>query len=514
MRTHKAYLGLLGLVLLLTGQAIYFLLPDESFLLFAIHTALGTVCVVGFLFSGGISLLREQSSEKQFKRRRNAFIQAAILLIAVAVSGMVLKRHELFEYDSTFQKVFSLAPETTEILKNLPGKLTIRAFFLGGVISDSKVRKLLEQFEDKGVQIVMIDPEKDLTSLERFGITQAESLHFTLHMPSGEDRTAKIAHVAGEDDLDRILKKLIRSGSRLVLFTKGHGEPSIDDKSEAGYLFFKEALEGENLNIQGVSLSSIPKIPDDARLLIVAAPKEEFPAEERKIVADYIAKGGSVVLFQEPRASREAALLARLFGIEIGQGVIVELLPGGQGLGVQPRISDFSKMSSITRGFTRSVLFTTASSVKRAPGADERAVQELGFTGMSGWEETNLELLFSSAPQAAKDLGDTPGPVPVAAANDGSIGVQRFKGRAVAFGDADFVSNLHLRELANRDFVLNAVNWALGEEVSPGARARSLTLTTERLSSEQLSKLFLFGAIILPEIFALFGLYLAYRRSR
>src|SRR5262249_48146141 len=152
-----------------------------------------------------------------------------------------------------------------------------------------------------------------------------------------------------------------------------------------------------------------------------------------------------------------------------------------------------------------SVLFTTVSSVRRLPEADARAVQELALTSASSWAETNLELLFSSTPQAAKEANDIPGPVSVAAAAEGSTGTPHLKGRIVVFGDADFVSNTNLRELANRDFVLNAVEWAIGDELATGARARTLRLTTRKLTPEELSRIFLFGAILLPECFAVLG---------
>ncbi len=510
----KTFIGFLGVLFLVAGQLIYFTLPDGAFLLFAGHTIVGAACLMIFLFGGGVALLRQRSENRASPKLRSSMVRLILLVAVAVVINLILYRNEVFEYDSTAKKVYSLAPETVELLQNLPGPLRIRAFFLGGVVTDPKARKLLSELSHRGAEVTMFDPEKDLLSLERYGITQSETLHFSLELPSGETRTVKLSHTLGEDDVAGALKKLRRTGSRLVLVSKGHGEASIDDKAEGGYLFLREALEGENLEVRGVAIGAAPELPAETSALIISAPKEEFSEAERRVVADYLSKGGNLLLFHEARTSREVPMLARLFGIQTGEDLVVEPLPAEQGLGVQPKLTDFSRLNPITRSFTRSAIFTTASSVRKLKEADPRAVQELAFSAPSAWAEMNLTEVFSSTPQAAKQADDLPGPVSLAAAAEGSTGGPKLKGRAVVFGDADFVSNVHLRELANRDLVLNAVTWAMGEEPPAGGRARTLQLTTRKLSSEELGRIFLVGAILVPEFFALIGLFIAYRRSR
>jgi len=506
----KKLIGTLGLLFFVVGQLIYFLLPGEVFALFVSHIVLGSICLVTFFFSGGFTLGELRS--RSLARKRASIFTVILSTAAFLILLFVLERGEIFEYDSTQKKIYSFSEEAEAIFKELPGELTIRAFYLGGTVEDEKVRRLLRGAERRGVKVEILDPERDLSALERFGVTQAETLHFTLKMPSGELRTAKGARLSSEESFLQILKKVLRKDSPLILFSKGHGEPSIEEKLEQGFLFLKEALEGENFEVKSIALQNEERI--DARLLVIAAPKEEFLERERKLVVDYLSRGGSILLLNESRTTREIYALSKLFGIIVEENIIVEPLPGGQGLGVQPRVSDFSPSSPVTRGFSRSVVLTTASSVEKGQNVDERAVKELAYSSPGSWAESNLPLLFSSTPQAARgEPGDRNGPVPVAAAFDGSVQGQRLRGRAVVIGDADFVTNLHIREVANRDFVLNAVNWLIGEEISSLSRARTLAMSTEKLSAQNRDRIFLIGAIIIPEIFAALGLFFLYRRG-
>ena len=271
----KTFLGYLGILFIVAGQLTYFLLPDGAFYLFAGHTILGTLCLLVFLLSGGITLVRERSANRASPKIRASVLRLILLFGAVAAINLGVYRHEIFQYDATAQKVYSLAPETEELVKSLPGKLRIRAFFLGGFVTDPKVRKLLEELQRRGAELSMFDPEKDLISLERYGITQSETLHLSLELPNAETRTVKLSHSLGEEALVGALKKLARTGSRLILVSKGHGEPSLEDKTENGYLFFREALEGENLEVRGVALGAAPALPDETKLLIISAPRDE-----------------------------------------------------------------------------------------------------------------------------------------------------------------------------------------------------------------------------------------------
>jgi hypothetical protein len=499
----RAFLGYAGCLFLLIGQLIYFTLPSLSPLLFILHMVLGTLALLAFLVTGGARAIGD------FNRRVfSSMLSVSLFFAATLILLLLFGRRELFVYDSTASRVYSLSEETKTLLGNLPGELKVRAFYLGGQIEDRKLNRLLREIRRYVTDVQVVDPEKNLLELERYGVTQSETLHLSLTLPDGTQRSAKGVSVTGEEAFLQVLKKVLRKDSPLIAFTKSSGEPSIEDKLEKGYLFAKEALEGEGYRV--VATSS--EVPEGTGLLIVAAPSEPFTEEMRRSIVRFLSRGGSIFLLNEVRRGGEVRGLSRLFGIEPGDNLIIELMPQG-GMGVQPRITEFSAASSITRGFNRPVILSTATSVSRT--GDERNVKELAFTSQSSWAETNLSLLLGqAAPVAALEPEDIRGPVPVMTVYDGSVGAPKLPGRAAVIGDAEFISNQHLGSVGNRDLFLNTVAWLLGEDRQQQPRVRTLAQSRERLSAEDRDRIFLMGAIFLPELLILLGLVILYRRGR
>ena len=502
---------LLGLLFLGVSQILSFVIPTAPKAIFYLHVAVGSVLFAYAVTQGGVQFLREQGSFRQSKRRNGAVLRITLSTVVVLLVVALFSRKELFQFDLTAGKIHTLSGETRGLIAELPGKLVIRAFYLGGIIPDEMIRAELQEFAKAGVQVEMIDPETDLLLLEQYGITQQETLHFSLTLPSGESRIARVAHVRSEEQIDTVLRKLIRSGPRIVVYSIGHGEPSLEEKFEKGALFFKETLEGENLQVQGLSLSSIQRLSDDVRMLVINAPIEGFSDGERKVVAEYMSRGGSLLLLNEPRTSREIAGMVKPFGIEIGDDFIVEPLPNGS-LGMEMRLSEFSNRSPVTRGFTKSAILTGAGSVSLAANADERASAILASTSPSAWAERNLAQLFSSNPQASRGLEDLSGPVPVAVSFDGRLSTGKVKPRIIVFGDSDFIANAHLRALANGELLLSATSWLLGDGEKEVPRNRSMKTTAVKLGYEERQSIILFGGILLPEVLALVALTLWYRR--
>jgi hypothetical protein len=504
--------GVLGILCFGVSQVIYFFLPSAPFPIFVAHLAFAVVLIGLFFIRGGLELFKTTLELRDRSRRIKSSLRVLfVILIAIFLNALLMKK-ELFEFDSTNQKIHSLSNETKELLNKLPGKLFIHAFYLGGVIPDEVIRAQLKALEKAGVEVSMVDPEAEPLSLEKYGVTQQETLHFSLTTSTGEQRVARAAHLKSEEQLNLILKKLVRSDSRVVLYSTGHGEPALEDKLEKGALFFKEALEGENLEVKGISLGSISKVDANVSILIIAAPRDNFSEGERRTVAEYIARGGSLILFNEPRLAQEVSLLAKPFGIEVGEDIILEPSPN-TGLGIETRVLEFSKDSPITRVFTRGVSLTGSSSVRRSTEADPKLVKELAFSSNRSWAEKNLDLLLSSNPVAARDLEDLPGPVSVAASFDGTLNNSRLKSKVVVFGDSDFIRNAHLRELANAELVLNSINWILGEDLSLQISSRSMTKTATKLTYEERSKITLIGGIFIPELLILVSIAIWYRRG-
>src|SRR5581483_7605085 len=72
-------------------------------------------------------------------------------------------------------------------------------------------------------------------------------------------------------------------------FLQGHGEPSLDDTSQAGYSKFASILQANYVDVQPLHLSGENDVPADCNLLVIAGPQQTIPEEK---INRYLSEGG------------------------------------------------------------------------------------------------------------------------------------------------------------------------------------------------------------------------------
>jgi ABC-type uncharacterized transport system involved in gliding motility auxiliary subunit len=292
---------------------------------------------------------------------------------------------------------------------------------------------------------------------------------------------------------------------------------------------FAAALSDEHVTVEGLLLAQTGSVPQDAAAVFVAAPARPIPQAERDAIIKYANEGGRLVLLANPedRDSDDIRSIAQAFGITVGDDVILDeqlRLFAGPQVAVQFLAQQFSP-HAITTGMTGAepLVFTFASSVV-APKASEGGANyvELIKSGKTSWAEKNLSALFDPAgATAARDPSDLTGPVSIAVAMERPVSTaggakeeDAFKKmtRVVVFGDATWAQNGNLTTMGNRDLVLNAVNWALGEEGGVAIGPKSIRASVAPIPQATFNVI-LALSFLGPELILLFGLFVWWRRK-
>ncbi|MCC6952514.1 MAG: Gldg family protein [Deltaproteobacteria bacterium] len=514
-RSKRSLLGLTGLVFLVFGGIVALFSPLGSTWPAFLELGIGVALIVSFLFAGGARSLGGTFAGGIARQRLFESVYIVLVLAILTIANVIVSRHELFRIDVTEAKVYTLAPESDAILQKLEHPLEMRGFFTGGKVENPRLRELLDLMVTASPQVTfqMIDPEKQPTLLEEYGISQANTLHLS-YLIGDEPREAKVARTLNEESIINAVKKLLRTDARVVYYVFGHGEPDVNTPERSGYTFLRESIEGESIEVRKLSLASTGAVPSDAAALVAVAPKKPYTEIERAAVDAYLRGGGRAVFLTEPNTPDDLALLVSPLGIEVGRDVVVDELkkmyvPGG-GLGVEPLIADYSD-HPIVKGFTNAIVLATANSVSIRTTSKDGTLTEFARSSSKSWAERSLEQLFSKA-QAARDPGDLAGPVPVAVAFEGSAQGAYPGTRLAVIGDSDFVSNANIPQLFNRDFFLNALNWVLGEERGISVRARSLRGSKKGLTQEEFSQVLLTAGILFPQAIVLTGILVWWRR--
>ncbi|MGE0824153.1 MAG: GldG family protein [Candidatus Binatia bacterium] len=509
-----SFYGVVGFILLLFAGVAYFITRVFSTYV-VVHLLLGSLAVIVYLSSS-------QGSIKTFLGERStkygisaAFYSLVFFAVLVAVNYLSARHHHRF--DLTQSGVFSIAPQTQNVLQKLDKPLEIQAFVEAG--SDPVLRDLLESYRyvsDK-VKFRLIDPDKQPDLAEKFGISAVPSLHLQYG-----DRTNVVTRISEEEITNGIIK-VTKAERKVVYFLSGHGEPDVTDvQAPRGYGQLKTALDNESYEVKPLVLSADAAIPDETDVLVVAGAERSLLDHEVTAIDTYLKKGKHALFLLNPRVTPELASYLQKWGVKVGDDVVVDeqiqllkgrtftLTPFVTTYGAHPITEDFSHRTALTAyGMTRSV-------EPHADGIPGVTPVSLAQTGPNAWAETDLENLFQHQ-TVRLDETDRKGPISLAVAVTANLkdmeAGQEGTSRLVVFGDAVFADNQHIQQYFNRDMVLNAINWLVGEEGLVTIRPRTLQASRVQLTQEQGTVIFYLSVLILPELLLIAGLAVWWRRS-
>ena len=517
MRRSNALLGLIGLVLLLfAGVAGVFTRARSGFdvLYIFINGLFGLFALIAYL-SAGLEHLRGVVSERSTKYGANVLVGSIAFVGVLGALNYISARHT-HRFDLTEQKVFSLSPQSVNVVKNLQEDLQIQAFVEGGVNPD--LHDLLDNYAyaSPKVKFELIDPDKDPELAERYKI----SAYNTVRLEYGKESTTITQPT--EENLTNAIIKVTRTTHKTVCVVEGHGEPDIDDvQNPKGLSSVKQGLTNENYEVKKVLLASMASVPDDCSVVIVAGPQKPYLESELTALGAYLDKGGRALFLIPPREGNEFEPLLAKWGVKLGNDVVVDQmlrLFQGPALGLAPLVNTYGA-HDITRDFKQRTIFPMTRSVHADPaGKKGLQVTELAKTSPSSWGETDLDGLFQRSEASLDPNTDTKGPVPIAVAVNADLkqlgGEKEGTTRLVVYGSVEFAGNKEVEgTYYNRDLLTNTVDWLAGQADLLSIRPRNVRASRAQFTAEQQTVVFYLSVLIIPELLLIAGLAVWWRRE-
>lgn len=458
--------------------------------------------------------VRRMLSGRQARYGSNALVLSAAF---IGILGVVnyLAYNNSQRWDLTEDKQYTLAPETQDLLKKLPSAVTAKAFFTAS-LSSTNAKSLLEQFKTASegkFDFEFIDPNTNPLAAQEAKVTQDGQI--ILFMDGRQQSVGSTS----EQELASGLVRLMNPEARAIYFLTGHGEYSPEDTGEQSYAMVRTALEGKNYTVKTLNLLATNQMPADAKLLVIAGPRQPLSAAEIELIRQYQSTGGAVIAMEEPRPLTQfgdapdplAEYLQQSWSVTLGEDMVVDLTsqqpfaPYAAQYGSHPITQPIQRTSS---------QFPTVRSVRAAasPGASISLVELVQTAPQSSWAETSLEGIASGQSQVQYDQGkDTLGPIPLAVAAEN----QENRARMVVFGDSDFVIDGNYRAYANSDLLLNAIDWAIGQEnlinLTPKNATQRMVIPPQ---STVLNLIFLGSVVVLPGLALLGGIWTFIQRRR
>ena len=469
---------ILLLIVKLLALAKIYTLPNTSVFNWALWIS-GALIILGLAFFALLDpqRVRELLTGRQARYGSNAAIMLLAFVGILLVINILVLQNPGTPLDFTEDKQNSLAKETLDTLKALPASVQATAFFTSQTPSDT-ARKLLENYKNHSnskFDYTFVDPDQNPLIAQQAGITGDGKIYLKM----GDNH--EIIASADEQDLTSALVRLMNPGQKTIYFLTGEGERDIQNAGDTSYTTAKSALEAKNYTVQSLNLIAQNKIPDNAKVIVIAGPTQPISAAEQALLQDYISKGGALVVMEEPIPLTQfgttpdplASYLSTTWGITFDNDIVIDTNTSQPLYAVAATYGNHAitqKLQGLVSFYPTSRSITIASNLTNQPTA-------LVSTISSAWGETDFASMQLNGQVAYNQGVDLPGPLTLAVAVENtSVG-----NHLVVFGDADFASNVFFSQYANGDMFLNSIDWAAGQEKlinlsTPTAISRTLTL--------------------------------------
>ena len=265
----------------------------------------------------------------------------------------------------------------------------------------------------------------------------------------------------------------LREGTKpRIVFTTGHGEPSIDDMDvgHAALGLWRARLTATGSEVLAVNLLT-QDVPDETALVVVVGPKSPFRSDEAARLKAFAERKKPVLLLLGDAETTGLEEFLKGFQVEIGPGFVVEPTSNYRGNPTTLLVPIVNAREPMIEPLNNEIVVLHRAAPLKignpAPGAAAVLPVVLLKTSPRSWAEPDLK-----SARGQKDPTDQAGPIPVAVAvNDRPAAGETRPGppRLVVFSSRYMADNMVVQLApANLDLLMNAVNALRGKAGSLG----------------------------------------------
>lgn len=462
-------------------------------------------------------------------------------LICILILINVIANKRFLRWDVTENKKFTLSEHTIKLLDQLKeDKKEIKMMFFKSPINTlDVVDDLLKEYKARCpvISIEVIDPDKEPQRIKQYNISSIvnpydpynkEKIYGSIIILSSGlkekvDAMKMDFRVVGQsarpylsvkDNLEReISSALLRmtKAKKKIYFVSGHGEVDLDDQDNvAGWFNIKNIIADENYIIDKLYLATIPNIPDDCDVLILAAPEKSLSVEEITMLNKYLQAGGHMLVLNDPFLKNNLNSFLNQWGIKVLDKLIIDKGSSYFFQADVPLIKEYNQ-HPITEKLRYQTFFPEVSPVEIMDKKPQGVyIQPIAKTSPDSWIVMNLN---------RKKVEFTPGvdkkgPIIIIAALNEKIDNNK-EMKMIVIGNSAFVGNTICKANAssgNIDFLLNTLNWLAGKEELISIRSKPIERSEITLTTVKLKFIFYSCVVILPLLIIIAGVIVWLRR--
>ncbi|WP_262965550.1 GldG family protein [Methylobacter psychrophilus] len=386
--------------------------------------------------------------------RLKSTLVTALLLFVLGTLAFLTTRYSI-QTDITNNAGNTLSQASQKLLLSLPDKVTVTAYIKQGQPIRTQIAQLVDRYSRYKANLTLnfIDPDFEPEKTRELNIGPEGII-----IVDYQERTEKLTFI-DESSLTNALLQLTNANERWITFLTGHGERSPDGIANFDFGQFGKELAHRKINAQTLNLVTLPAIPDNSALLVIAAPKVALLTGEIAIIKGYIQRGGNLLVLTDPD-NKQLTDLLKFLGIKQLDGIIVDSNSTLYGID-DPSFILVSEYAPhpVTKGFQTITLYPVVAALE-IDGKTDFTSSPLLSSSAKSWTETGAikgKIRFDANGQEKQ------GPLAFAYALTRNFN-KTTQQRIVVVGDGDFLSNAYLGNVGNLDMGLKTVSWLIHDD--------------------------------------------------
>ena len=520
--------------------------------------ALGIVCFIYTVWISRSELqggMRLRSTRTGIQVALMVIVVTAILVVVELVSVKHFKR-----WDVTPGNFYSLSAKTMNLLNKLDReKRRIEIIAFTRKLEEPAITEILDQYSRASKQVTFkflnldasprtakkyeVDAYGTLVVIYHFNKEEIEKQNQSKSANKEKKKTFRSEKIfeLSENAIANAILKTIQTEQKRVYYLTGHGERLFSGQGREAMKALAIGMRDDNYQVDELLLLRKKGVPENASMLIIAAPQKDLEEVEVEYIDNYIKTGGRLLVFLEPdmKPGRLTALLER-YGFKLPTSFVIDPesvrfeLAGGNIItpfAVNYGLHDITKQLKGLATVFPTVRHVSATGMPKAGLHSEDLIK----TGPGSFTVENVSLQngqLAFDPKTRKE-----GPVPVGAAVTVALDLYKLaqgqgpqsdtktspsekktneknEARIVVFGDADFASDAFIGAQGNANLIFNTVNWLGGEKDLITIRPKSRTGEPLVLAGGEGRFVHLFTVWIMPLFIILIGAAVYVRRRQ
>lgn len=258
-------------------------------------------------------------------------VLVAIIICAYLAINFAIEKANIADLDLTKEKLYSISQETKDKLRNLDTDITISLYNMYSSVEDivNQYARLNEHIKVEKVENLLSKTQwktdYGVTDTDEFLVISTkdrEKMLQSYELATMDYSTYQQIDITEEKVTNAILDVTTKVKPKICFLT-GHNM-----YADAYFQYLQNAFTEEANEVEQLNLITAGKVPDDCKILVITALKEDIKEMERDRIIDYIKKGGEILLLLDPNLENVKLInfqkVLDQYGISNSNGVILE----------------------------------------------------------------------------------------------------------------------------------------------------------------------------------------------